>query len=141
MQGLFKKQNLGQLLLVILFIIYLIMGYRTPDALAQTLNTMPGKIVLIIIAGLLLMCCHPVLGILGIIVAYELVRRSNPSDVGQYVPSESQKSEHLTAFNQFPYTLEQEMVSKMAPEKNIAYLATPSTFKPILEDNYDAAPI
>jgi hypothetical protein len=42
--------------------------------------------------------------------------------------------------NQFPYTLEQEVVKKMAPAKE-SYDYTPSSFSPVLDDTYDAAPI
>ena len=43
--------------------------------------------------------------------------------------------------NQFPYTLEQEVVKKMAPIKQTEDTQTPSTFSPILDNLYDAAPI
>ena len=43
--------------------------------------------------------------------------------------------------NQFPYTLEQEVVKKMAPIRDTGYTNSESTFSPILDDTYDAAPI
>jgi len=141
MKKLFKKENMGQLLLVILFIIYLIMGYKTPEPLANMLETMYGKLFIVMFAVVLLLTCHPVLGVLGIVVAYELVRRSSPNDVQQYVPSEIQKAEHLTAFNQFPYTLEQEVVKKMAPQRNSGCMSSPPSWKPLLEDNHDASSV
>jgi hypothetical protein len=42
--------------------------------------------------------------------------------------------------NQFPYTLEQEVVKKMAPMK-FSDSTTTSSFSPVLDDTYDAAPI
>jgi len=142
MDSLLKKQNMGQLLLVILFIVYLIMGYRTPEPLSSVLDTMYGKIAIGMVAMILLVSCHPILGVLGVIVAYELVRRSFPNEVDQYIPSEMQKAEHLTAFNQFPYTLEQEMVKKMTPQRNDeSIFSSQVTYKPLLENNYDASPV
>ena len=32
--SLFKKEHMGELILIILFIIYLIMGYKTPEPIA-----------------------------------------------------------------------------------------------------------
>ena len=57
-----------------------------------------------------------------------------------YVPTEVKKESNLNAMNQFPYTLEQEVVKKMAPMK-VPDDATPSSFSPVLDDTYDAAPI
>jgi hypothetical protein len=57
------------------------------------------------------------------------------------VPTETKKSSNLSAMNQFPYTLEQEVVKKMAPIKQTEDTQTPSTFSPILDNLYDAAPI
>ena len=40
----FKKENTGQVLLAVLFVIYLIMGYQTPQPVADIINTVPGKL-------------------------------------------------------------------------------------------------
>ena len=47
--GLFKKEHMGELTLAILFIIYLIMGYKTPEPVANMVDTIVGKIVIILI--------------------------------------------------------------------------------------------
>jgi len=52
------------------------------------------------------------------------------------MPTEEKKASNLTAFNQFPYTLEQEMVSKMAPIEHTVY--EPSSFVPLLDNTHDA---
>ena len=77
LSGLFKKQNMGQLILAILFVIYLIMGYKTPEPVANVVDTLIGKIVIIIIALALFANVNPVLGILGLLVAYDIIRRSS----------------------------------------------------------------
>jgi uncharacterized membrane protein YtjA (UPF0391 family) len=46
--SLFKKEHIGELSLVILFIIYLIMGLKTPEPLAEIVDTLVGKITIII---------------------------------------------------------------------------------------------
>jgi hypothetical protein len=47
----------------------------------------------------------------------------------------------FTAFNQFPYTLEQEVVAKMAPIVRSGSSLTPPSYKPLLENLYDASPV
>ena len=142
-KDLFKKQHMGQVILLILFIIYLIMGYKTPDSLANLIDNVYGKVFVIVIALLLFSTSNPILGIVGFIVAYELIRRSvvktGTYALNNYMPTEKKKASNLTAFNQFPYTLEQEIVKKMAPiEKTVS---SNSTYAPILDDLHDAAPI
>jgi len=143
--GLFKKQNVPQLMLAIVFIIYLIMGYKTPEPLANLIDTLPGKIVVVLIALCLFTCVHPVLGVLGLLVAYDLLRRSGVETgidaLEKYLPTQQKVDSQFTAFNQFPYTLEQEMVKKMAPlnKSNEFYGGPGENYKPVLDKTYDAA--
>ena len=141
---LFKKENSGQVVLAILFIVYLISGYKTPDLVAGVIDTIYGKIVVIVVALILFSYANPILGVLGFIVAFDLIRKSSMSTgtyaLDHYVPTEVKKESNLNAMNQFPYTLEQEVVKKMAPMK-VPADATPSSFSPVLDDTYDAAPI
>jgi hypothetical protein len=48
---------------------------------------------------------------------------------------------NLTAMNHFPYTLEQEVVSKMAPINNTVDPNAVSNFMPVLDNIHDAAPV
>jgi hypothetical protein len=141
--SLFKKQNMGQVILLILFIIYLLAGYKTPELLARGIDTIIGKIVVVVVAILLFCKCNPILGVLGFVVAYVLIRRSEMKTgtyaLERYMPTEEKKASNLTAFNQFPYTLEQEMVSKMAPIEHTVY--EPSSFVPLLDNTHDALPV
>jgi hypothetical protein len=142
--GLFKKQSMGQLLLAILFVIYLIMGYSTPEPVAGLIDSLPGKIVVIIAALSLFVSVNPILGILGLLVAYDLIRRSSVATgtdgLKRYLPTEEKKTSQFTAFNQFPYTLEQEVVKKMAPlnRSNEFLGGSAPSYKPILENTRDA---
>ena len=145
--SLFKKENMGQLILSILFVIYLIMGYNTPMSLAELIDTPVGKIAVIIVALCILSTSNPILGILALFVAYELIRRSSIALRGKlknFIPSESKKSDQFSAFNQneFPYTLEQEMVGKMTIQNNninLSFNENTSSFKPILDNTHNAS--
>lgn len=141
---LFKKENSGQVVLAILFIIYLVSGYKTPDSVANVIDTIYGKIIVVVVALILFSYVNPILGVLSFIVAFDLIRKSSMSTgtfaLDHYVPTEVKKESNLNAMNQFPYTLEQEVVKKMAPIK-FPVDASPSSFSPVLDDTYDAAPI
>lgn len=143
--SLFKKEHMGQLVLVILFIIYLIMGYKTPEPIANMIDSLAGKIVIFIIVIYMFMNTHPILAVLALFVAFDLIRRSSVTTgidaLKKYAPSEEKKSSQFSAFNQFPYTLEQEVVKKMAPIVQSGSSLSKPSYKPLLENLYDASPI
>ena len=141
---LLEKKNMPQLVLVVLFIIYLLMGYKTPDSVANMIDSTVGKIVVALFALLLFGYSNPILGVLGIFVAYQLIRgasiKTGMAALAEYYPTEEKKWSPFTPAHQFPYTLEQEMVKKMAPQKfNTNYVK--ATYKPTLDDTYDAASV
>jgi hypothetical protein len=143
--SLFKKEKMGELLLMIVFIIYLIMGYKTPETLANVVDSLPGKFVILLIVVAMFVYTNPLLAILSLFVAFELIRRSSRvtgiDALKKYAPSEEKKMSQFTAFNQFPYTLEQEMVKKMAPIIQGGSTLTKASYKPFLENLHDASPL
>ena len=143
--GLFKKENMSQLSLAILFIIYLIMGYKTPESLANIIDTLVGKIAIFIMVIFIFMNANPILAVLSLFVAFDLIRRSSAvtgiDALKKYLPTEAKKSSQFTAFNQYPYTLEQEVVKKMAPIVQSGSSLTKASYKPLLDNLYDASSI
>jgi len=143
--SLFKKQHMGELLLIILFIIYLVMGYKTPEPIANLVDSLVGKVVIFIVVIYLFLNSNPILAVLALFVAFDLIRRSSVvtgiDALQKYAPSEEKKSSQFSAFNQFPYTLEQEVVKKMAPIIRSGSTLTKPSYKPLLENLYDAAPL
>ena len=142
--NLLEKRNMSQLMLVILFIIYLVMGLKMPDQIANIIDSPAGKIVVALIALLLFGYSNPILGVLGIMVAYQLIKSSSEKTgmaaLEKYYPTEEKKWSPFTPIHQFPYTLEQEVVKKMTTQKfNTEYVKAP--FKPILDDTHDASPL
>ena len=85
---------------------------------------------------------HPLLAVLFLFVAVDLIRRSMKvtgiDALNKYAPSEEKKVSQFTAFNQFPYTLEQEVVKKMAPIINTGGFLNPPSYKPMLDNLHDA---
>ena len=142
---LLKKEHMGEFILIILMIIYLVMGFRTPELIANLVDNIIGKVVIILIVIYLFMHSNPILAVVAALVAFDLMRRSSDSTglgaLQAYAPSEEKKMSQFTAFNQFPYTLEQEVVAKMAPIVRSGSSLTPPSYKPLLENLYDASPI
>jgi len=141
--GLLKKEHMGQLLLVVLMVIYLIMGYKTPEPIANIVDTLIGKIVIFLIVVFLFLHSNPILAVVALFVAFDLVRRSSMvtgiDALRKYAPTEEKKRSQFTAFNQFPYTLEQEVVKKMAPIVQSGSTLTKPSYKPMLENLHDAS--
>lgn len=134
MRDTFKSCRKHEMLLTVLIIIYLVMDVPTPQVIAPYVDTPLGNIVVVLIALSLFTHSHHVVGILGLYAAYILIRRSSAttgsSAVEAYVPSEKRKSEELSAFNQFPVTLEEQVVAKMAPLADPNVGSATSTFQP-----------
>ena len=93
----------------------------------------------------LFMHSNTILAVLSLFVAFDLIRRSSAATgidaLRQYEPTEVKKSSQFTALNQFPYTLEQEVVKKMAPIVGGGSSMSKASYSPILEDLHDASPI
>jgi hypothetical protein len=144
LKDLFTKKNMPEIVLVSLFVLYLVMGYQMPEQVAPIVDSTIGKIVVVLVALMLFSHSTPILGILALLVAYQLIKsasvKTGMAGLEEYYPTESKKWTPFTPTNQFAYTLEQEVVKKMASQKfNTEYVKAP--FRPILDDTHDAAPL
>ena len=137
----FKKEDI----LSLFFIVFLIMKFHIPEPLADMVDTIPGKFAVVAIAIMLFAYTNPVLGVLGLFVAFDLIMRSKATTgidaLKQYAPSQEKMDSQFNAMNQFPYTLEQEVVKKMAPIPYTNSLMHPVSFTPLLNNLHDASPI
>jgi hypothetical protein len=142
---LLKKEHMGEFILIILMIIYLVLGFRTPDIIANLIDNIIGKVVVILVVIYLFMHANPILAVVAALVAFDLMRRSSETTglgaLQAYAPSEQKKMSQFTAFNQFPYTLEQEVVAKMAPIVRSGSSLTSASYKPLLDNLHDASPL
>ena len=143
--SLLNKEHRSQLILTIILIAYLILGLQTPQPIAFLVNNMVGKLVIILIVIYMFLHMNPILAVISLVAAFDLIRRSSNTvynDLLQtYIPSEENKMGQFTAFNQFPYTLEQEVVKKMAPIVQSGSVMNKATYQPLLDNLYDASPL
>lgn len=128
------------LILCLLLSCFVVFDIEIPLVLAEVIDNPIGKIGVATLA-LCILSQNTLVGVVAIIAAYVLIQRSE-GKTGSYgernfLPNENKKLSHLNAMNQFPNTLEEEIIHTMLPmNKNIDL--TEAEFKPVLADNHDA---
>lgn len=117
--NLMKPNNKHHLLLLVVMVLYIILNIKTPQMLASMIDNIYGNIGVVLVALYLLKTMNPIVGVVALYAAYELIQRSSArtgsSAMKKYLPSQMKQDRHLSAFNQFPITLEEEVVKQMAP--------------------------
>lgn len=134
------KKERKEYLAIVLMIAFIVTNAEVPKVLGNMIDTLIGRVIVIGIA-ISLLFVHTGLGVISLVFAYELIRRSERStgtyQMRHYLPSLEKKNSHLTAMNQFPVTLEEQMVNKMVP----IVTGPPSSakFKPVSDNLHQAA--
>ena len=138
MNQLFSKENIGDNILIALLVIFLVIGKPIPQPLGQYIDTNMGIVVVIIIA-ISLFAYSPVLGVVGLLVSYQIIRNTGTFAIGMYMPSEEKKWVSSEKDYNIPDdTLEQEVIRTMAPTVNPDLMASTGDFTPTLDNTYDA---
>jgi len=127
-----------EVVLFVIFILYLIFPIQTPSILKPYINTNIGMAMVIIVTLYLLLYTTPILGIVTVFVGYELLRRSstyvkNLSFV-KTTPSQYKKDKELKKMNPpKQLSLEEETINRNAPVGKSAFPDTfvESAFKPV----------
>jgi len=136
-----------EVILFILFVFYLVFQVKTPAFLAELISSPVGMVVVFVLAVYMFLYTHPILGILSIFVAYEVIRRSSLITgkvvLAQYTPTQPKIDAELKAMNPpKERTLEEDVVDQMAPigkSEPAGYVMT--SFKPVSEHVHSAANI
>ena len=133
-------KNKHHLVLTILLCVFIVFDIQVPNALANMVDNPIGKIAVAALA-LCLLSMNTLLGVIGLVAAYVLIQRSAHTTGTQaekdYLPSEAKKKAVLSAMNQFPMTVEEEVIAKMLPMNNQVDLSE-AEFKPVLGDTHNA---
>jgi hypothetical protein len=131
----------GQFMLLIIFIVYIVFNVPTPEPIASLIDSTLGYVIVIGLFALMAVNLNPVVTLIGVFAIYLLFKRSSISSgslaMTKFLPSENVKGQHLNAFNQFPVTLEEEVVQQMAPLQSGPAMG-PKTFTPVLDNLHDA---
>ena len=133
-----KRMSMLEMTVAAIFIIYLIFPIQTPTSLAGAIDSPIGMVSIFIVTVYLFFYEHPILAILYVFVAYELMRRSahgalKTVQIMPNVEGQKKKDSELKAMNPPTETsLEEAVVSKMAPiGKSEASVFQPSSFQPV----------
>jgi hypothetical protein len=93
-----KPMKQIEIVALVIFVVFLLFPFRIPSNLAKLINNPLGFLIIFIIIIFLFLKAHPILALVYLLVAYELVRRSSESPKGvahqsnQSYASSSQKS-------------------------------------------------
>ena len=126
-----KSFGVFDIILLALFIIYIVFPISTPQFMVPMIDSPFGMLVLFAVTVSLFVYRSPVLGVLYIFVAYELLRRNHyvapaspivldtkysANRVPQKLPTQSDKNAELKALNApIAASLEEEVISKDSP--------------------------
>jgi len=131
----------GQFVLLVVFIVYIIFNVPTPEPIASLIDSTLGYVIVIALFALMAVNLNPIITLVGVFAIYLLFKRSSISTgslaMTKFLPSENIKGQHLNAFNQFPVTLEEEVVQQMAPLQAGPSMG-PKTFTPVMNNLHDA---
>ena len=101
-----KAEKKHELLLAVIFIIYLLFDIQTPHILAKPIDSLTGNIVVVLLAVSMFIYTNHLLGILALVVAYTLISRSRseyiPAINNRHLPSENKRT---SDFNKYNYIL------------------------------------
>jgi hypothetical protein len=137
--NLFSKDAIGENILIALLVIFLVIGNPIPEPLNSLIDTQLGVIVVIMIA-ISLFAFSPVLGVVGLLVAYQIIRKTGTFSIGMYMPSEEKKWKTSEKdYNRDTDNLEHDVIRNMAPIVEPKLMASTGDFSPSLDDTHDAS--
>jgi hypothetical protein len=135
---LFSKDKMGENFLIGLLVLFLVIGKPIPQPLNSYIDSPLGIVVLTIIA-ISLFTYSSVLGVVGLFVAYQIMRNTGTFAMGLYTPSEEKKWQPSSKdYNRPKDTLEEEVIRTMAPTVNPGIMSSTGDFAPSLDNTYDA---
>ena len=144
MAALLSSIPAGQWLLTVILAAFIFTGVRVPDEVGRAVDSSAGAVVVIVVALATFLNSNIIVGVLSLICAYELLRRSkdrlNVGGASKNIPSEAAKVADFEKYNVMPTTLEQEMVQKMAPLVKHAP-APGANYQPTLTPQNSASPL
>ena len=133
-----------EILLFILFVVYIVFSIPTPAILIPLLDSPLGLGIIILTTLYLFFYTTPILGILSVLVAYELLRRSSKvsgsTPILKYTPTQIKKDKYMKEMNPPTnvLTLEEEIVREMAPiGKSDPSTYIDTSYKPIADKLID----
>tara|TARA_Y100000389_G_scaffold168095_1_gene173605 strand:- start:147 stop:593 length:447 start_codon:yes stop_codon:yes gene_type:complete len=140
------KKHSWLYVLVALFIVFIVLPINIPPELAKLIDSSIGKIVIVVLVINLFMF-NPIVGTVGAVAAYEIIRRSTGYSSlysgidSNFLQSEKIKTSVLKTMNNFPYTVEEEVIKKQMPFTYNLTDINMSPFNPVKDDIHSAVDV
>jgi cytochrome c oxidase assembly factor CtaG len=135
----FTKMTSLEIVAFVIFVIYIVIPFKTPLFIANIVNGQFGLLILLTITVSLFIYTNPILGVIYIFVAYEVIRRSalvNKSKISHINGSLTEENKQYVMNKLNPetsVTLEETVISQMAPTQTFNTMEVAPTFLPIVE--------
>jgi hypothetical protein len=133
-----------QMIVLSAIVIFFVMPVSIPISVASLVDSPLGMILFFSAGVSLFVYGHPLVAVVFVLFAYEVIRRSSKrigmhSNMIEFTPTERNREAEMVKMNPAKETtLEEEVISKMAPSvSNHGYVDT--TFKPVSDDDHHAS--
>lgn len=137
--------KIEEVILAFLFLVYLVLNPPLPSNLARFLQKPFGKALVIILSIVLFFMSNPILGVLGFLIAFDLIIKASQNTVSyDVIQSNNDNFEQMQQINTEVNEMQQKslehfIVKQMAP---IPYSNVPVPIVyPLVDNLYDATPI
>ena len=134
-------------ILSLVLILFIIFPVEIPKELGSLVDSVLGKIVVVVLV-LNLFMSNRVLGAIGAVAGYELVKRAaghagaESTAMAKFIPSEKNKTTNLNIYNQFPVTVEEIVIKNKLPYSfNLSNPSDHASYKPIQDDTHEASTV
>lgn len=140
LQKMFSTLSQVEMIALAVFVLYIVLPIENPSFISNMVDTPLGMVGVLAVTLYLFFNANPLVAILYVFVAYELLRRSakqtGKAAIQEHTPSQIKKDVKMQKMNPVKKeTLEEEMVEKMAPiGHSDPVVFSESAFKPVAED-------
>lgn len=140
LQKMFSTLSQVEMIALAVFVLYIVFPIENPSFISNMVDTPLGMVGVLAVTLYLFFNANPLVAILYVFVAYELLRRSTKQTgkaaIQEHTPSQMKKDVKMQKMNPVKKeTLEEEIVEMMAPiGHSDPVVFSESTFKPVAED-------
>lgn len=140
LQKMFSTLSQVEMMALAVFVLYIVLPIENPSFISNMVDTPLGMVGVLAVTLYLFFNANPLVAILYVFVAYELLRRSakqtGKAAIQEHTPSQMKKDAKMQKMNPVKKeTLEEEIVEKMAPiGHSDPVVFSESAFKPVAED-------
>lgn len=127
-------------LLLLLIVVYILCDLKTPTPLVTLINSLFGRVLLVVVAIFCLCHLNPIIAVLMIYALYELHNRTKDAYGMRLVPTDQCRFENIETQNSFEDTLEQEVINNSSPP-TYGVADTSINYEPNMSYDGNASPI